>query len=287
MDDQVKLVSALLGGYLLGRTKKGGFALRLATRMAVGSGQQPSELVRENLTKLLSSGLVEQLRDQAVQAGKAAVDARLQGLTDTLNQRTASLKDASGAAQGTADKATGTVSDLLGSSSSDEHEPEDDESDEPEEEPQDEAPAKKGRKSKSKPEPEPEPEDEADEPEDEEPEDEEPEEDEGEEPDEEAEGAEEPEPEDEAAEEEPEEEDEPEEDEDDDREQRIEARAKQLRRKRIDTLRKMGEDLGFSKKDLKEDKPVLADWIAEAEIEDEDNDDAEDAEDESDEEGEE
>lgn len=246
--DQAKLAGALLGGYLLGRTKKGGFALRLATRMAVsGTGQQPTELVRDNLSRLLGSGILDQLRDQAMEAAKAAVDARVQGLASNLNDRTAALKDKSGAAQGTADKVTSTV--FADGEDQSEGEPESEDKDEPEEKPK--------RKPRKKPEPEPE--DEADE-EEEEPEDEEPEDEEEEEEDE---------------EDEPEEEDEDESDED--LEQRITDRAHELRRKRIHTLRNMAMDLGFEEEDVadEEDKSVLTRWIAEAEVEDEDEEEEE------------
>lgn len=246
--DQAKLAGALLGGYLLGRTKKGGFALRLATRMAVsGTGQQPTELVRDNLTRLLGSGILDQLRDQAMEAAKAAVDARVQGLASNLNDRTAALKDKSGAAQGTADKVTSTVFADGEDQSEDKGEPESEDKDEPEEKPK--------RKPKKKPEPEPEPEDEEEE---EEPEDEEPEDEEEED-----------------EEDEPEEEDEEESDED--LEQRITDRAHELRRKRIHTLRNMAMDLGFEEEDVadEEDKSVLTRWIAEAEVEDEDEEEEE------------
>lgn len=246
--DQAKLAGALLGGYLLGRTKKGGFALRLATRMAVsGTGQQPTELVRDNLSRLLGSGILDQLRDQAMEAAKAAVDARVQGLASNLNDRTAALKDKSGAAQGTADKVTSTVFADGEDQSEDKGEPESEDKDEPEEKPK--------RKPKKKPEPEPEPEDEEEE---EEPEDEEPEDEEEED-----------------EEDEPEEEDEEESDED--LEQRITDRAHELRRKRIHTLRNMAMDLGFEEEDVadEEDKSVLTRWIAEAEVEDEDEEEEE------------
>jgi hypothetical protein len=48
-----------------------------------------------------------------------------------------------------------------------------------------------------------------------------------------------------------------------------------LHRKRISTLRRMGADLGFDEEDLDEDKPTLARWIAEAEVEDEEESDGE------------
>lgn len=114
VENQAKLASALLGGYLLGRTKKGGFALRLASRMFLsGQNTDPQELVRDNLNRLLASGVVDQLRAQAVEAAKAAVDARLQGLAANLNQRTENLRSQAEGAQQATDKASGTVAGLV------------------------------------------------------------------------------------------------------------------------------------------------------------------------------
>jgi len=102
MENQAKLASAILGGYFLGRTKKGGLALRLAARMATsGTKQEPAELVRANLNRLLASGIVDQLREQAAAAARASFDARVQGLSASLDARTARIKakTATGAAE--------------------------------------------------------------------------------------------------------------------------------------------------------------------------------------------
>lgn len=138
VENQAKLASALLGGYLLGRTKKGGFALRLASRMFLsGQNTDPQELVRDNLNRLLASGIVDQLRAQAVEAAKAAVDARVQGLAANLNQRTENLRSQAEGAQQATDKASGTVAGLVsepGGEEEQESKDEEQESEEPESE---------------------------------------------------------------------------------------------------------------------------------------------------------
>jgi len=93
----------LLGGYILGRTKKGGMAVRLATQMAMKGQGQPGELVRQNTTKLLQSDqtqqLIAQLREQFTAAVQQAIDARATQISERLNERTEAIT--SGADQGT------------------------------------------------------------------------------------------------------------------------------------------------------------------------------------------
>lgn len=145
VENQAKLASALLGGYLLGRTKKGGFALRLASRMFLsGQNTDPQELVRDNLNRLLASGIVDQLRAQAVEAAKAAVDARVQGLAANLNQRTENLRSQAEGAQQATDKASGTVAGLVSEPGGEEEQESKDEEPESEEESEDESSTDEG-----------------------------------------------------------------------------------------------------------------------------------------------
>lgn len=145
VENQAKLASALLGGYLLGRTKKGGFALRLASRMFLsGQNTDPQELVRDNLNRLLASGIVDQLRAQAVEAAKAAVDARVQGLAANLNQRTENLRSQAEGAQQATDKASGTVAGLVSEPGGEEEQESEDEEPESEEESEDESSTDEG-----------------------------------------------------------------------------------------------------------------------------------------------
>jgi hypothetical protein len=103
MENQLKLGAVLLGGYFLGRTKKGGMAVRLASRMAMaGTDATPTELVRSNATKLIQSEqtqeLIFQLRDQFMQVVREAIDARVQNLSENLNQRTEAITSGGGKA---------------------------------------------------------------------------------------------------------------------------------------------------------------------------------------------
>lgn len=155
VENQAKLASALLGGYLLGRTKKGGFALRLASRMFLsGQNADPQELVRENLSKLLASGVVDQLRTQAMEAAKAAVDARMQGLAANLNQRTENLRSQAEGAQQATDEASGTVAGLVSEPGGEEksEEPESEEEPEGEESEGDEPEGESEEESEEEPE---------------------------------------------------------------------------------------------------------------------------------------
>jgi len=105
----MKVGMAVLGGYVLGRTKKGGLALRLAMMAA---GVNPRDAVRENLTKALKSPdaakianeltapLVEALRAAAM----SAVENRVGGVADSLAQRTANLRAVPGAGGQAGDK---------------------------------------------------------------------------------------------------------------------------------------------------------------------------------------
>jgi len=121
MSDQMKLGAVLVGGYLLGRTKKGGTALRLALRMAMsGTNASPRELVQGNAMRLVQSpetqAIIEGLRAQIMDAASAALDARVNQLASSLTDRTEALKNpaskatetASGTVTGVTDKITDT-----------------------------------------------------------------------------------------------------------------------------------------------------------------------------------
>jgi len=249
MENQAKLGAALLGGYVLGRTKKGGFALRLATRMFLsGSQTDPKELARDNAMRLLDSDIVEQLRGQIMEAAKAAANARVEALASNLTQRAEALKTGSEAADKAAETATQSVGDVTdtvkGVTKTDQKDEDKEESDE------------------------------QDEPEDQEAEDE------GEEPEGEAEGADEGDAEDSEADEgdgsgdddEPEDgaDEEDEVDDDDYSEEEKQERIKELKRKRIGTLRNIAVDLGFDADEMGDidDKTEVIEFILEAEEED-------------------
>ncbi|MCX5317574.1 histone protein [Streptomyces sp. NBC_00154] len=102
MDDQTKatLAAALVGGYVLGRTKKGKLALSLATYLAGKRlGLDPRQLATEGMRRLGEIPQVAELQDQLkgefLEAGRKAVTAAatrgMGTLSDTLRDRTASL----------------------------------------------------------------------------------------------------------------------------------------------------------------------------------------------------
>jgi len=96
MNDKTRLGAAVLGGYVLGRTKKGGTALRFAMWL---NGTSSGSLARVGVQRLRESPQVtrivtemgQPLLSAARQAAVAAVEARLTGVADNLNQRTARL----------------------------------------------------------------------------------------------------------------------------------------------------------------------------------------------------
>jgi hypothetical protein len=110
MSDNSKVAMALIGGYVLGRTKKGKAAIRLAMWLSGRGGKQPQTIARESVGKLLQNAEVAQLAEQlrgpvvaeAQRVVTAALEARLNGLADSLQQRTKALQTVGGAAAGAA-----------------------------------------------------------------------------------------------------------------------------------------------------------------------------------------
>lgn len=92
MNETAKLGAAVVGGYALGRKKKGKKALTLALWLAAREyGFQPRELLMEGLTRLARSPgggaqLIENVRGPLVDAGKRAVMATVQGGVDSLGK---------------------------------------------------------------------------------------------------------------------------------------------------------------------------------------------------------
>ncbi|MFI8993650.1 hypothetical protein [Streptomyces sp. NPDC053542] len=105
MDQQTKvtLAAAVIGGYVLGRTKKGRLALTAATYLAGRRfGLQPRQLAAEGMRRLGEipqvAELQEQLRGEALDAGRKAVTAAanrsMASWADALSERTARLGSA-------------------------------------------------------------------------------------------------------------------------------------------------------------------------------------------------
>ncbi|MFB7992385.1 histone protein [Streptomyces sp. NPDC056002] len=97
---KIALAAAVLGGYVLGRTKKGRVAFAMATYMAGRRfGLEPQQLLTEGVKRLRElpqfADLNEQLRGEVLEAGRKAMstvaDRKLADLADVLHQRTESI----------------------------------------------------------------------------------------------------------------------------------------------------------------------------------------------------
>ncbi|MFF3000724.1 histone protein [Streptomyces sp. NPDC057950] len=106
MDEKEKVVlaAAVVGGYVLGRTKKGRLALSVATYLAGRRfGLEPRQLAAEGMRRLGEipqfAELQEQLRGEALEAGRkavaAAADRGMSTLADAISDRTARLGETS------------------------------------------------------------------------------------------------------------------------------------------------------------------------------------------------
>ncbi|MFE3738451.1 hypothetical protein [Streptomyces sp. NPDC059134] len=109
MEEQTKLAlaAAVLGGYVLGRTKKGRLALAVATAVSGrGIGLGPRELAAEGARRLAEApqvaGLKEQFREQGMTAAGSALsavtDRAMGSLADTISGRAERLGDTDGEA---------------------------------------------------------------------------------------------------------------------------------------------------------------------------------------------
>ncbi|MFE4171587.1 histone protein [Streptomyces sp. NPDC056909] len=97
---KVAVASAVLGGYVLGRTKKGRLALTVATFVAgKGLGLDPKRLVTEGVQRLGEipqvAQLQEQVREEGIDAARGAlsavVDRGVGSLSDSISSRAVNL----------------------------------------------------------------------------------------------------------------------------------------------------------------------------------------------------
>ncbi|MGC9495949.1 hypothetical protein [Streptomyces sp. WG7] len=111
-DSKAAMAAAVAGGYLLGRTKKAGLAFVVGSYL-VGRriGLTPGRVLSQGLAGLQRTPqlqeLTDQVRDELLTAGRAAVTAAanrtLTGLADTLRDRTDALTGAGRWADGATD----------------------------------------------------------------------------------------------------------------------------------------------------------------------------------------
>lgn len=141
--NRLLLAVALVGGYVLGRTKKARLALTVASYIAGRQfGLEPRQLVNQGVRKLGEipqvAELGEQLRGEVMAAGREAVtataDRRLTAFADSLRERTLQLESGGEKAEG-----------------EEEEEPEEEYEEEPEEEHEREEPEEPEEESKERP----------------------------------------------------------------------------------------------------------------------------------------
>ncbi|MER7574400.1 hypothetical protein [Streptomyces sp. NPDC126514] len=93
--NNAKIGAALLGGYLLGRTKKGKLAIGMGAMLA-GSRVNPVQVGKTLQESPLVNTLAEQVRTELGGAGKAAattvLTAKADSLADALHARTSGLR---------------------------------------------------------------------------------------------------------------------------------------------------------------------------------------------------
>ncbi len=94
--NNAKIGAALLGGYLLGRTKKGKLALSVGAMLA-GSRIRPGQVGKALQDSPFVHTLTDQVRSELTGAGKAAatsiLTAKADSLADALHERTAGLRE--------------------------------------------------------------------------------------------------------------------------------------------------------------------------------------------------
>jgi hypothetical protein len=94
-----KIATAVVGGYLLGRTKKGKLALSLGMLLA-GRKLNPQDLVKAVAGSPLVGGLSDQVRKDLMEGTRSAagraLEARMNHFADTLHERSTALEGGDG-----------------------------------------------------------------------------------------------------------------------------------------------------------------------------------------------
>jgi hypothetical protein len=121
---QTKLAAAVIAGYVLGRTRKGGAALALASWLSGNqAGPQAMSMARKGLTQVAQSEQVAQIMKQvrgplmeaAQKAATQAVLSRVTAISDGLTARAQALSEVGGTTvKGTAETVKGTAETVKG-----------------------------------------------------------------------------------------------------------------------------------------------------------------------------
>ena len=121
---QTRLAAAVIAGYVLGRTKKGGAALALASWLS-GNQTRPRamSMARKGLTQVAQSEQVAQIMKQvrgplmeaAQEAATQAVLSRVTAISNGLTARAQALSEVGGTTvEGTAETVKGTAETVMG-----------------------------------------------------------------------------------------------------------------------------------------------------------------------------
>jgi hypothetical protein len=121
---QTKLAAAVIAGYVLGRTRKGGAALALASWLSGNqAGPQAMSMARKGLTQVAQSEQVAQIMKQvrgplmeaAQKAATQAVLSRVTAISNGLTARAQALSEVGGpTVNGTAETVKGTAETVKG-----------------------------------------------------------------------------------------------------------------------------------------------------------------------------
>ncbi|WP_018638003.1 hypothetical protein [Parafrankia elaeagni] len=118
----IKCALALMGGYVLGRTKKGKAAISLGLWVS-GRNFHAKDVLRDQVVRLLHSEeggqLISQIRGPATEAGRRAAvavyESQLDRLSQSLAERTERLTAALGDSTKTVKEGAGTAGEAVGS----------------------------------------------------------------------------------------------------------------------------------------------------------------------------
>jgi hypothetical protein len=128
--NNAKIGAALLGGYLLGRTKKGKLAIGMGAMLA-GSRVNPVQVGKTLQDSPLVNTLAKQVRTELGGAGKAAattvLTAKADSLADALHARTSGLRQQAERAEDEETEDQDTADEEGRDDRDEEDEPEDDE----------------------------------------------------------------------------------------------------------------------------------------------------------------
>ncbi|MEV5240026.1 ABC transporter substrate-binding protein [Streptomyces cinnamoneus] len=105
--NNAKMGAAVLGGYVLGRTKKAKLAIGLGTLLA-GSRVKPGQLGKTLAQSPFLSNVNDQVRKELLSAGKAAatsvLTAKAEHFADSLHERTTGMREKAAVTGGSGDK---------------------------------------------------------------------------------------------------------------------------------------------------------------------------------------